>query len=131
MGHRHLPGRRALLLGGAALALSAIGCGEPPIKVYTREATVACGMCRMGMPSERGCFWAIKLDGKQYTVAGRMPTNHENHAPDGMCNVDRKATVEGTIVGSTFRAQRFDLKPLDDDSIPDAPTFKPADVEGH
>ncbi|GEM_PF-3555800 len=124
-------GRRALLAGGAAFALTAgLGCGEGTVKVHAREAVVACGMCRMGMPSERGCFWAVKLDGEQYTVSGVTPRDHESHAPDGMCNVDRKATVEGTIAGSTFRATRFDLKPLDG-AAPAKPDFDPADVEGH
>ena len=106
-------------------------CGDPTVKIHSRTATVACGMCRRGMPSNAGCFWAIDIDGKTYRVSGTMPRNHENHAPDGMCNVDRKATVEGTLAGPTFRASRFDLKPLAKTSVPESPAFSPADVEGH
>ena len=110
----------------------AVACGGGPVKVHPREAVVACGMCRMGMPpSERGCFWAIKLDGRHYTVSGATPRDHENHAPDGMCNVDRKAMVAGTIAGSTFRADRFDLLPIEAAAVPAKPTFTLDDVEGH
>ncbi len=119
-------------MGSAAFAITAgLGCGDGPVRVHAREAKVACGMCRMGMKSERGCFWAVEIDGAQYTVSGVSPRDHDSHAPDGMCNVDRKATVAGTIAGKTFRAERFDLKPIEDGAIPDAPKFTPADVDGH
>ena len=66
--------RRSFLLGAAAFVVSA--CGDPTVKVHSRTATVACGMCRRGMKSDAGCFWAIDI-GEHPTVADNFQYGYQ------------------------------------------------------
>src|SRR5690606_24286023 len=80
--------------------------------ITARTVRAACGSCLFDMP-RKGCFWAVEIDGVYYAAkGGALPKGHSSHAPDGMCNVERQATVEGTIVGDELVATRFDLLPM-------------------
>ncbi len=107
------------------------GCGTasntPATVVLKGETvTVACGMCIYQMPNSNGCYWAAEIDGKNYVVQGNLPKDHENHAPDGMCNLSRKAIIDGTLEGKHIFAKRFKLLPPE--NIPTAPEYSPADI---
>ena len=112
-----------MLLGISPLALNA--CGDPPIPVADQKATVACAMCQFKMDDAKGCTWAIELEGKKYHVRGKTPADHNDHGPDGMCNMPREATVAGEIRGNAFIAKRFDL--IEAKNVPATPTYTEAD----
>lgn len=96
--------------------LWAMACGDPGVKVVDREVPVACGTCVLHVPDGRGCFWAVEIDGKPYAVGGEKPSDDmvEAHAEDGMCSVERKAIVSGSIRSDgRFLATKFELLPWD------------------
>jgi hypothetical protein len=115
--------RRLLLLVLLAITVSAGACaGEPAPRVMTaRSIPVAaqvvvagCSMCMFQDKPFTGCFWAVELEGKRYTVeGGALPKDHDTHGPEGMCQVKREVTIEGWIDGGTFVATRFDLLPFE------------------
>jgi hypothetical protein len=112
-----------LLVGVAALS---VGCGSNSTEVVDRTVKVGCGMCQFGMPHPGGCYWAVEIDGKVVPARGQaLPSDHDNHAPDGMCNVTRDAVVSGTLYETYFLATRFDLQPVE---APEHPQFGPDDV---
>lgn len=116
------------LLTALALSLLSSSCkpGEPEQVVENREVTTACGRCVFGMAEATvGCPWAVEIDGRRYMVQGRVPEAHENHAPDGICNMPRRALVDGRIRGNRFIASRFELKPAR--NVPAKPRFTPDD----
>ena len=116
----------ATVLWSLSMLLVGPGCGDSPVEITNQELTVACGMCLFSMPDTRGCYWAVEIDEKHYTVSGVFPRDHQNHAPDGMCNVRRRAILDGTIRGQTFVASRFELQAAS--SVPEKPKFTPADL---
>ena len=59
-------------------------------------------------------------------MAGALPTDHENHAPDGMCNMTRTVRVTGEIRGKNFIASKFDVLSAED--VPAEPKYTPEDV---
>jgi hypothetical protein len=108
-----------------------IGCGtaadQSPTVVLTGETVdVACGMCIYQMPNSNGCYWAADINGQHYVVQGNLPKAHENHAPDGMCNMPREAVIDGTIEGNQIFAKRFTL--VAPEKVPQKPEFTPADI---
>jgi len=71
----------------------------------------SCGQCNFGMKGG-GCSLAVKIDDKAYFVDGvNLHDVGDAHAADGMCNVVRKAEVEGSIVNDRFQASSFKLLP--------------------
>jgi len=103
------------------------GCGGPTgIPVENRTVEAACGMCLYSMAEAKGCMWAVKIDGAHYLVNGQLPRDHENHAPDGMCNVKRQVVVDGHIRDDHFVATRFELLPPE--ILPEVPKYTPEDV---
>jgi hypothetical protein len=108
-----------------------LGCtaapGEPPEpRLEGRTLEVACGRCIFHMPQAQGCPWAAELDGKHYLLQGAVPQAHHSHAPDGICNVSRRAVVDGVLRNGKLIVSRMELLPATD--VPSAPRFTPADV---
>lgn len=106
------------------------GCSSTPEGPVLDDqlVTAACGRCIFGLPeAERlGCPWAVEVQGRRYLVQGEVPHGHQNHAPDGICNMPRKARVSGRVRGDRFIATRFALEPATD--VPAAPRFTEDDV---
>jgi hypothetical protein len=104
-----------------------VGCGGPAgTPIENQTVTAACGMCLFSMREAKGCMWAVEIEGTPYLVQGALPRDHENHSPDGMCNVKRQVVVDGHLREDRFVATRFDLLPAE--SVPEKPTFSPEDV---
>lgn len=114
-----------LLLVAFTLFLTACGGGTVSETLDNRTVEAACGMCKYGVPSANGCYWAIQWKGDMLVVQGEIPSDHENHAPDGMCNIKRKAIVSGVAKSGQLYAKKFELLPAE--VIPDNPTFSPSD----
>ena len=108
-----------------ALILMACSGGVVSETLNNKTVEAACGMCKYGVPSANGCYWAIQWKGDMLVVQGEIPQDHENHAPDGMCNVKRKAIVSGVAKSGQLYAKKFELLPPDE--IPENPTFSPSD----
>ena len=105
-----------------------VGCGQPgPAPEQLSEQTVdaGCGMCQYGVVSKQGCYWAIEWKGEMLIAQGEVPVDHENHAPDGMCNMKRKAIVSGLVKSGQFYSKQFDLVAVD--AVPTTPQFTPLD----
>ncbi|MBX2800108.1 MAG: hypothetical protein KTR31_20690 [Myxococcales bacterium] len=96
----------------AAVLSSLLGCNTGQI-VPRQEATVGCGLCRFQIPGSASCYWAIELDGKRMPVVGAHTPGHEDHGPDGMCVMDRRAVVAGRVKRDQFLADTFELIPAD------------------
>lgn len=110
------------------LTLLMTGCADESdsVTITDREVTVACGRCVFAMEEAKvGCPWAVELDGKRYIIQGEVPQDHVNHAPDGICNMPRRAIVSGRVRGDRFISTKLELKPAQD--VPTAPRFTPED----
>ena len=109
-------------------AVGACSPGKAAEQVVThREVTVACGRCIFEMKkATTGCPWAVEIDGHHYLVQGEVPQGHQNHAPDGICNMRRRAIVDGTIRGDRFISTHFELKRAG--GVPENPRYTPEDV---
>ncbi len=102
------------------------GClGDPGTSVVNRTVTAGCGLCLYSMPEAGGCAWAVEIDGTTYLATGALPRDHENHAPEGMCNMKRQVVVDGNIRGDRFVATRFDLQAPG--TVPEKPRYTPED----
>jgi Family of unknown function (DUF6370) len=102
------------------------GCHHEPEQQMTgRTVTVACARCVFHMPQVQGCPWAVEIDHKRYFYQGEMPLGFDSHAPDGTCNMPRKAVVDGVIRGDRFVASRLELLPAE--NVPEHPTYSDAD----
>lgn len=111
---------------GLALCLFAQGCFPAPTPVPRQVVRAACAMCVFQVPGAEGCYWAVEIEGKPYTVQGKaLPTDHDAHAPDGMCNMARQAEVEGEIRGGQFLATHFALRPAE--NVPTQPQYSDED----
>ena len=88
--------------------------------------TVACGRCMFEMEGVEGCPWAAEIDGEHYLIRGRIPKDHSTHAPDGICNMRRKAVVDGELRDGELLVTRMELLPPED--VPEEPRFGPEDV---
>ena len=102
------------------------GTGKPPETLTNQTLEAGCGWCQYGMMGNNGCFWTVKWKDEVLVVQGEVPKNHENHAPDGMCNVKRQAVVSGRVKAGQIYAKKFELVPID--VVPDNPKFTPADL---
>jgi hypothetical protein len=115
----------------ALVAFGLASCGNSSthtsiVQLKAQTLTVACGMCIFQIPDSHGCYWAAEIDGVYYVVQGNTPKSHENHAPDGMCNMSRLAIIDGTLEGRQLFAKRFEL--LEPQNLPETPTYTPADL---
>ncbi len=118
-------------VGAIALVMFAgvvlVDCGgEPGTKIESRELTIACGMCIFEMPGAENCPFAAEVDGKHYIMRGRVPHDHLSHAPDGICNMPRRAVVDGEIRGEILHVTR--MRMLEPDAIPEHPRFDETDA---
>lgn len=78
-------------------------------KIQTVEAS--CGSCNFGMKG-KGCYLAIRMEGKAYLVDGTGLEDHgDAHGEDGFCEVIRKAEVQGDLVSERFKATYFKVLP--------------------
>ena len=118
LAHR-VPYRHLLL--ALVLMVSACHKRESGKHLEGERVKAACAMCIFKMKGIRACMWAVEIDGKFYVADGKVPKNHQNHAPDGMCNMARHAIVDGDLVGGRFVASRFDLEPAV--GVPKDPRF--------
>jgi hypothetical protein len=98
------------------IALLWLACGNPGVAVVDREVSAACGTCVFGMQDAKGCFWAVEIDGTFHAVGGVKPPDDmvTAHGEDGMCSVERRAVVSGSIrPDGRFLATEFELLPWD------------------
>jgi hypothetical protein len=102
-----------------------LGCGEAPksVDLSAEVVTAGCGMCQYQVFGTSGCYWSVEWEGKPYVVQGTIPEEHENHAPDGMCNMKRQAKVSGRLKSGQFYATSFELLPAS--GVPETPSFTP------
>ena len=115
----------------AALFLfgSLVGCTPAPeATVENQIVNVGCGTCIYRLPDGVGCYWAIELDGEHYPVAGTLPKDHDNHGPEGMCNMERQARVTGELRRENFLASAFELLPPE--KVPAKPKYTHEDEHG-
>lgn len=108
----------ALLVTMFAAPLTVVtGCAhDPGVIVEAREVPAACGTCVFRMEGMAGCFWAVEIDGAFHPVGGAVPPVDmaEAHGPEGMCSVERRALVSGSVrPDGRFLATRFELLPYD------------------
>lgn len=94
---------------GLVLAIVS-GCAVmKTIEVSDETVMATCGTCVNEMTGD-DCFLSITFNGKKYIVDGSTIDGHgDAHAVDGMCNVQRKAIVTGTIKSGVFYATSFEL----------------------
>jgi hypothetical protein len=109
-----------LLLLGCALPAA-----QPAESLRDQTVEAGCGMCQYSIVESRGCYWAIQWRGEVLVVQGQTPANHDNHGPDGMCNMTRQAVVSGHAKGGQFYAQKFKLLPAG--HLPAQPRFSDQD----
>jgi hypothetical protein len=109
------------------LGMLMLACGaEPAIPIEGRVLTVACGRCVFEMPGVEGCPWAAEVDGRHYLLRGPVPLDHPSHAPEGICNMPRKAKIDGELRGDLLLVSKMTLLPAED--VPENPRFTPADI---
>jgi hypothetical protein len=79
--------------------------------VLTLEAS--CGTCNFEMKG-KGCFLAVKYEGKAYAVEGTGLDDHgDAHEETGFCMAVRKAKVQGSLKGDKFVVTYFELLKLE------------------
>lgn len=106
-----------------------VGCTPAPDAVVVDQVLpVGCGTCIYRLPDGVGCYWAVELDGEHHPVAGTLPKGHDNHGPDGMCNMERRARISGELRGKNFLASSFELLPAGE--VPAEPTWTHEDEHG-
>ena len=74
--------------------------------------------------SEQRMLLGHSMERRHACRSGEIPSDHENHAPDGMCNI-KQAIVSGVAKSGQLCAKKFELLPAE--VIPDNPTFTPSD----
>ena len=82
----------------------------------TQRATpIGCATCVFDMKDVTGCKLAVKVEGKPYLVTGSGIDDHgDAHAPDGLCNKERQARVEGKVEDDRYVAKRIEVLSEDD-----------------
>ncbi len=107
---------------GFAVALATLpACGSGSVEVEDRVVEAACGLCQFEMEGRSDCYWAIRIEGKEFMVRGDvLPTDdeHDAHDDEGMCAVTRNAVVSGTLYESYFLATKFELQPVPEGTTP-------------
>lgn len=88
--------------------------------------TVACANCVFHMEGAVGCPFAAEIDGKHFMIQGRVPEGHESHAPDGICNMPRRAKVDGQLRDGKLITTRMELLPATE--VPEHPRFSADDI---
>lgn len=112
-----------------AAATLVVACSNSAITLNNQVVPVACGRCIYHMQGVPGCQWAAEVQGKHYLVqSGKLPKDHAMHAPDGMCNMARQATITGTVRGDRLVATQFELLPVDASAVPAKPQYPVEDV---
>jgi hypothetical protein len=102
-------------------------CRPPADATFSGETlTVACGRCVFEMEGVEGCPWAAEIDGEHYLIRGRIPKDHTTHAPDGICNMTRKAVIDGELRDGELLVTRMELLPPEE--VPAEPRFSPEDL---
>jgi hypothetical protein len=91
------------------------GCGArgdvAAASAFEGEVDASCGSCRLGLDGPE-CQLAVRIEGRALLVSGAGIDDHgDAHAPDGFCNVIRRARVRGRIDGERFVADAFELLP--------------------
>jgi hypothetical protein len=107
-----------------ALLLLACGSGEV-VLIEGQTVEVGCGRCIYEMKDVDGCPWAAQIDGRHYLLRGPVPMDHNSHEPDGICNMRRKAVIDGELRGELLMVSKMELLPAE--SVPEDPRFTPAD----
>ena len=119
--------RLVVLCTALLFSVPITGCGgSSAVAIENSVLEAGCGMCRYGQGAGKGCYWVVSYQGKAYPVAGSLPTDHDNHAPDGMCNMKRDVRVSGEIRGENFIATRFEVLPPE--NVPTNPEYTDADI---
>ncbi len=72
---------------------------------------VSCGKCKLGLPG-KSCDLAVRIADKAYYADGAdIDTFGDAHAHDGMCNIIRKAEVQGELVDNRFKISYIKVLP--------------------
>lgn len=84
-------------------------------RIQDKVVEASCGQCHFQLKTEKkSCDLAVRIKGKAYFVDGTGIDEHgDAHASDGFCKRIRKARVTGEIVNGRFRAESFQLLPLE------------------
>ena len=91
----------------AAAQTKPAGKLDPTKPVLVLESS--CGTCNFEMKG-KGCFLAVKFDGKAYAVEGTGLDDHgDAHDEKGFCMAVRKAKVQGSLKGDKFVVTYFEL----------------------
>jgi hypothetical protein len=97
-----------------SMRAAALAC-VPLLTAIAAVPSGGCGTCRFRLTSHPGCWWAAELGGAVVPVTGpALPQDHDDHGPEGMCNVTRAAVVSGRLYPTHFIATRFDLGPVEE-----------------
>ena len=99
--------RNIVVLAAICAVVLLTGC-----KSSQRSTTIGCATCIFDMKDVRGCKLAVKVDGTPYLVTGSDIDDHgDAHGPNGLCNAERKARIEGKIEDDRFVAKHIELLP--------------------
>ena len=80
---------------------------DPAKPVLVLETS--CGTCNFEMKG-KGCFLAVRYEGKAYAVEGTGLDDHgDAHEDKGFCMAVRKAKVQGSLQGDKFVVTYFEL----------------------
>lgn len=103
------------LLCGILFISQATNAQLKPVPDSTKKILVveaSCGSCNFGMKT-KGCSLAVRIDGKAYLVEGTTLDDHgDPHESDGLCEVIRKAEVQGELAADRFKAIYFKVLPI-------------------
>lgn len=94
--------------------LLTLACGPSPRALDAEPVTVGCGTCQFKQTSFPGCYWAAEMDGRILPMVGDgLPADHDAHGPTGMCMLQRRALVTGTLERDRIVVRSMELLPAD------------------
>lgn len=98
-------------------AFTATAQSKPAGKLDTSKPVLileaSCGTCNFEMKG-KGCFLAVKYEGKAYAVEGTGLDDHgDAHEEKGFCMAVRKAKVQGSLKEDKFVVTYFELLKLE------------------